>query len=114
MDNGHGLYERTYLRITVDLEDLPDRLPVGKVQERPRRQDPGIIDEHRDAAALRPERKDHSKSEKERGAVQRPFIDFLFPRRFRGLSHLLSIGDIALKRPTRALSTHQGPHLAAQ
>ena len=47
---------RTYLRISVDLENLSDRLPVRKVQERPRGQDTGIIDEHRNAAALRPEK----------------------------------------------------------
>ena len=50
----HGLL--TNLRISVDLENLPYRLPVREVQERPRGQDPGIIDEHGDAAALSPAR----------------------------------------------------------
>ena len=50
----HGLL--TNLRISVDLENLPYRLPVREVHERPRGQDAGIIDEHGDAAALSPAR----------------------------------------------------------
>ena len=40
-------------------------------------------------------------------------IDY-FPRRVRRPLHSLSIGDVALNRPARALSAQQGPHLPAQ